>query len=49
MQRSGFLCGKKTRFWPKKLHFVKIASFSWNIFNENEAKLVTDNAVCEEL
>ena len=49
MERSGFLRGKKTRVWPKKLHFVKFVIFWWNIFNENVAKLVTDNAVCEKL
>ena len=49
MWRSGFLSGKTTRAWSKKLHFMKIAGFSWNIFNENIAKLVADNAVCEKL
>ena len=29
--------------------FVKIAVFCWNIFNENIAKLVIDNAACEKL
>ena len=49
MQRSGFLSGKKTRVWLKKLHFVKIAGFSWNVFTENIAKSIIDNAVCEKL
>ena len=49
MWKSGFLSGKKTRVWPKKLHFVKIASFSWNIFNTNVEKLLNDNAICEKL
>ena len=49
MWRFGFLSGKKTRVWPKKLHFLKIAVFCWNKFDENIAKLVIDNAVCEKL
>ena len=49
MQRSGFLSGKKTKVWPKKLHFVKIAAFCWNMFNENIVKLVIDNAVSKKL
>ena len=50
MQRSGFLCDKKTRVWPKKWCFVKIAVFYLNnILNENIAKLVVDNAVREKL
>ena len=44
MQRSDFLSGKKARVWLKKLHFIKMA-----VFNENIAKLVLDNAVCEKL
>ena len=46
MQRSGLLSGDKTGVWPKALHFVKKTVFCWNIFNENRAKLVTDNALC---
>ena len=49
MERYGFLSGKKTRVSPKKLHFVKIAGLSWNIFNENIVKSVTDNSICEKL
>ena len=37
------MSGKKTRVWPKKLHFVKIAG------SENIAKLVIDNAVWEKI
>ena len=38
--------GRKQEFVK---HFVKIAIFCWNILNENIAKLVIDNAICEKL
>ena len=31
------------------MHFINIAVFWWNIFNESTAKLVIDNDVCEKL
>ena len=50
MQKPGFPGGDKTRFWPIKLRFSEIFVFSWNIHDENNiAKLVVDNALCEEI
>ena len=33
----------------KEIAFCKIAVFCWDIFNEDIAKLVADNDVCEKL
>ena len=48
--RPGFLGGKKSRVWPKKLGFLKISDFFCIIFLWNNiVKLDIDHAVSEEI
>lgn len=50
MLRSGLRVCKKTRIWPKNLHFQKFFFFLGIFFNEdNITKLIVDNALFEEI